>query len=405
MRIKFWIDVFCCLIPMPHTRRKLRRKLRMRLNNVDYFARHLTGRPIIIWLDHALGGGTEVYSYKQFHALREKYDIIRVQYFPGPDEYHITNPHVRGVLWTVRNLDAFTEFCHNASIAQIVVNNLVIYKDVPKILRWVADLKDTLSPTPNVSFRGHDFHCICPSFNLINCDGAYCDLSYSLGCEECWAHRQMSTRPADNRAYRAGVRSICDWRAAWGDFLANTADEVILFSPAIQKIFLRAYPNIGDKIQIIPHQVRQYPPVKIRPHNEINIAVLGNVSHQKGAPVITEMAQDIPSNTNIIVIGNMPNAPQNVHVHGRYSPDKLPRIMSRYNIDIVFIASIWPETFSYTTAEAMSMGMPIVCYDMGAPAERVRRYSRGYVLTDINPHQNLREIIEFVIKLRNTKND
>ena len=70
--------------------------------------------------------------------------------------------------------------------------------------------------------------------------------------------------------------------------------------------------------------------------------------------------------------------------------------MRRNNIDIVFIPSIWPETFSYTTSEAMSMGMPIACYAMGAPAERVGPYNRGLVLNKIAPRENLNQIINFI---------
>ena len=70
--------------------------------------------------------------------------------------------------------------------------------------------------------------------------------------------------------------------------------------------------------------------------------------------------------------------------------------MEKYRADIVFIPSIWPETFSYTTSEAISMGMPIACFDMGAPAQRVGDYEHGLVLPQINPEKNLKQITEFI---------
>ncbi len=180
--------------------------------------------------------------------------------------------------------------------------------------------------------------------------------------------------------------------------LSDVADEIILFSNAAADIFLRTYPNIAHKIKIIPHTVLEYEQVKTKPHNGINIAVLGAMSHQKGADVIRAMASEINPyhNVNIVVIGTMKKPPKNVRVYGAYRPRTLPRIMRRNNIDIVFIPSIWPETFSYTTSEAMSMGMPIACYAMGAPAERVGQYGRGLVLDKIAPRENLNQIINFI---------
>ena len=81
---------------------------------------------------------------------------------------------------------------------------------------------------------------------------------------------------------------------------------------------------------------------------------------------------------------------------GRYNVDDLPSIVKNYDIDLFFIPSIWPETFSYTTEEAIQMGMPVVTFDLGAPATRVREYSRGMVLnTDKDPNHILEKIIDF----------
>lgn len=404
MSIRFLVNIVCCMIPFPHIRRNVRHGLRMRFSTEKYFRRHLSRRPVIIWFDHALGGGTETYSRRQFADLQDRYDIIRIQYYPGKfGGFKLTNPRNRDALWQIPDLTMFATFCRTISVHEIVVNNLVIYADAPAVLQVISHLKQMLPTVPTVSFRGHDFYCVCPSFNLMNCDNVYCDLSYRRRCEYCWKHRIMSPRTKDNIAFRSGVKSIADWRKSWGDFFENTVDEIILFSPAIEKIFTRVYPSVAHKIKIIPHQVRAYPRVSVRPHTDINIAVLGNMSYQKGAGVITEMAGHLPPNVHIFVIGNMKNAPENIHVHGPYRPHNLPRIMSRYKIDVVLIPSVCPETFSYTTSEAMSMGIPVACYNMGAPAERVSKYEHGLMLDEIAPQKNLNEIINFVYEHRKRK--
>ena len=75
--------------------------------------------------------------------------------------------------------------------------------------------------------------------------------------------------------------------------------------------------------------------------------------------------------------------------------------MEKNNVDIVFIPSIWPETFSYTTSEAMMMGLPVACFDMGAPAERVKKYEKGLIIEKIDGQYALDSIINFIRRQRN----
>lgn len=402
--MRTFINLVCFLIPVPRIRRPLRGRMHRwwiaRQNNLIRFSRILTGRPIILWVDHALGGGTEVYSKRQFKLLCNDFDILRLQYFPKTELYHLTDACNRNKIYTTYDIDEIYQFCCDKNITHIVVNNLVAYKSTTDMLAVISKLKQNCIGRPTVSCRGHDFQSICPSFNLINCDGKYCNLSYHSGCENCWRQNRLAEDHVSHNVLKSGAGCIRDWRNAWGVFFENTADEIVLFSDAIAKIFVHVYPNILPKIKIIPHRVQKYRHANIKPHHDINIAVLGNMSHQKGAGVIRDMACNIPDNVNIVVIGNMTNAPDNIRVHGKYRAKNLPRIMERYNIDMVFIPSIWPETFSYTTSEAISMRLPIACYNMGAPAERVGAYEYGLVLDKIAPRENLSQIISFIKILR-----
>jgi len=404
--MKAVISIICMVIPIPSLRRPLRRYLKNKWNayvNVPKTVlRNLTGKSIILWFDHALGGGTEVYSKQQFKTLKENFDVIRVQYFPGTELYHITWATNRHRVFKTKYIyQVYNLFC-DLDLHEIVINNLVAYKSTTEALEIIRAIKLNNPYCPRVSFRGHDFHCICPSFNLINCDGKYCRLQHQGGCEKCWEKIILGNNEKSDKALKSGATSICNWRRAWQDFLENTADSVIVFSEKIADIFLTVYPNIKDKISVIPHTVRKFKTVKIKPHNNINIAVLGAISYQKGAKIICDISQHLTGDVKLKIIGTMKNAPENVYVYGKYKPKHLPKIMEREQIDLVFIPSVWPETFSYTTSEAISMGLPVACFDMGAPAERVSKYNRGLVLDTISPKQNLNDIINFIKKQRLT---
>ena len=45
-----------------------------------------------------------------------------------------------------------------------------------------------------------------------------------------------------------------------------------------------------------------------------------------------------------------------------------------------FLPSVWPETWCFTLGEAWQAGLDVAVFDIGAPAERVRRTGRGWVL-------------------------
>ncbi|MBE6462074.1 MAG: glycosyltransferase family 4 protein [Alphaproteobacteria bacterium] len=361
-------------------------------------------KPLILWIDHSLGGGTEAYSKAQFQNLKSKYQIIRVQFWHNTNMFHVTDTRNNHIMIQSDSLNQITEQCHNMKISEIVVNNLVGYNDSLEILQWVKHIKHTHKNAPRVSFRLHDFQCICPSFNLIDNHGKYCGGGQNRDCETCWKHKRLSDINEADKILKSGADKICDWRCQWRNFLDNTADDIIAFSESSANLLTSIYPTVAHKINIIPHTVKSYPYPKIKPHDEINIIVLGNISYPKGANVIKQMASELHKyqNVNIVVVGKMPDAPENILVHGSYNPKHLPNIMQKYNADIVFISSIWPETFSYTTSEAMSMGLAVACYNMGAPAERIKNYTHGLVLDKIDPSKNLMQIIQFAKSCKET---
>ena len=95
-----------------------------------------------------------------------------------------------------------------------------------------------------------------------------------------------------------------------------------------------------------------------------------------------------------VVIGHTENdAPLlktgKVFVTGPYSEGEAPHLLRRERPDLVFLPSVWPETWSYVLDEALESGLPIVAFDLGAIAERLRAAERGRVVAaDAEPATN-----------------
>lgn len=58
-----------------------------------------------------------------------------------------------------------------------------------------------------------------------------------------------------------------------------------------------------------------------------------------------------------------------VHLHGRYRPDELPRILA--GLDVLVVPPIWWEAFCLTIREGVLAGLPVVAAETGAIEEAV----------------------------------
>jgi glycosyltransferase involved in cell wall biosynthesis len=120
----------------------------------------------------------------------------------------------------------------------------------------------------------------------------------------------------------------------------------------------------------------------------LTIGIVGEISYQKGAGVVEDLlklldAQGSP--TRVVVIGTLDivSRSERLTVTGRYRRDELAALVESHGVNMFFFPSIWPETFSYVVAEMMSLGLPIVAFDVGAPAERLRGYADARLCTEM----------------------
>ncbi|MBO0798931.1 MAG: hypothetical protein J2P31_08905, partial [Blastocatellia bacterium] len=197
-------------------------------------------------------------------------------------------------------------------------------------------------------------------------------------------------------------------RAKWGALLAN-ADTVLCFSNDTARLVQKAYPNVEAKIVVRPHHVDYLPPrlPRIELDADLHIGVVGNINYAKGADVVRrigEIIQERGLKIRITVVGAIwPDEllPKPIRVTGVYTRENLAEVLERENINMCLFPSVWPETFSYVTDELIQLKMPLCCFDLGAPADRVRKYPLGLILRSIDdPSEALSEIIGFYEHLR-----
>ena len=62
----------------------------------------------------------------------------------------------------------------------------------------------------------------------------------------------------------------------------------------------------------------------------------------------------------------------NVEVTGRYEEDEVLELLREQACHAFFLPSVWPETYCYTLSIAFHAGLPSLCFDIGAQAQRIR---------------------------------
>lgn len=220
----------------------------------------------------------------------------------------------------------------------------------------------------------HDFFPISPSFTLLDSNGVY------TGAPD-------PQDPAHQFRNPDGMQvPLLQWQAQWGR-LIDAAARLVVFSQDSRDHVVAAYPQAEGKIMVEPHDPPADVPRITPPKRTSVIGVLGNIGPHKGAGVLQRLSRGLAvrgrAGERIIVIGHLASeyrltAPS--QVHGAYRIKDLPELVARYGITGWFIPSVWPETFSFTTHEALATGMPVVAFDLGAQGAAVRAASNGTVL-------------------------
>jgi len=99
----------------------------------------------------------------------------------------------------------------------------------------------------------------------------------------------------------------------------------------------------------------------------------------------------------VVVLGtlNVTHRSERLRVTGAYRRDDLVDLIEAHGINMFLFPSIWPETFSYVVAEMIALGLPIVAFDLGAPAERLRTYPNARLCAEVSAEAALATLVDF----------
>lgn len=324
-----------------------------------------------VYLGHALGGGAEDTVQRRVQAdLAEGRSSVVLRVggrFRYMVELHSPDGVTHGSTDDETSLTALLAMLPRREVIYVCgVGDLDAHELPDRLIDWSA------AQGARLCLEIHDYFPVSPSYTLLNHRGHYDGPPMPAAHGADPAH-QFVTR--DRRRV-----DLAEWQGNWGRALRH-ADRVVVFSQSSRDVITSVWPDLetGQAITLWPHpplhtvpRVSHMPQVPAR-----RIGVLGNIGLQKGIAVLDHLSRQlsVSKGERLVVIGNIdPTYPLSraALVHGGYLRAEIAALAERYEIDCWLIPSIWPETFSFTTREALATGLPVWCFDLGAQAEALR---------------------------------
>lgn len=350
----------------------------------------------ILIFDHGLGGGAS--KYLEENILNKHKVSLVINGFYDNDEILVTVFNDVNKLLSVR-FDSLTYFYNNflndKKFIHVYLNHLLTINDL-SLVKTILEENALAS-----SYYLHDFLAICPSYTLINNQGQYCGTNTDLAvCELCQLDNKYQRRN-DNQYSR-----ISKWR---NDFslILSSVNQIYCFSNDSYNHLTKIYPEISSICIVKPHQVKTNLTIvknniDFSQNKIITVAALGAIDYPKGREILQQLAlQPLfkSKKFKLVLIGyaDIPNI-KNCQITGKYNVVNLTNIIEHLSVDLFILPSICPETFCYTAEEIMTMGFPLICFNIGAPAERVAKYNHGFICDKIDAQNLYNKIFEVVSK-------
>lgn len=340
-----------------------------------------------VYLAHAMGGGAERYlSDRIAKDIGRGLSSVVLRVGQGHDwkiELHTELGSTQGLS---NDLTLVLALLAHLPKLRLIYSCGVGARDaaaLPQVLLQIAHAKGAAHP---IEVLLHDFFPVSPSYTLLGKDGVYRGVPLAAGPLAQDAAHQY-TRPSQADA------TLADWQAAWGA-LIEAAQRCVVFSANSAELLAVAYPVAAQKTVLEPHRILHSIPRILPATGEVPvIGVLGNIGFHKGAALLQKLARDLAQTgrARLVVIGHVDPSwplPSSADVHGSYELRDLPGLVARYGISGWLIPSIWPETFSFATHEALATGMPVVSLDLGAQGDAVRAARNAGALAAVLPLSN-----------------
>lgn|GEM_PF-796042 len=335
-----------------------------------------TGHPRILFILHGLGGGVERHCLEMEALLSADGADVWLMVGSGDAGFRLTNRR-RSYDQRFDDLAAVPE-----QIRRIAPDLLHVHQEIGfggHLWDWLAELGIPYDVTL------HDYSLACPRVTLLDGENRFCGGPRDeQACDECLS--RFGCHP-HLQAIFDKVGSVAGWRRRAAAAL-NGARRVFVPNSDMTPRLQGRFPDIAIMTRPHPEPEMTVPALPPPGGDRVRVAVIGSIGPHKGFAQLLACAKAALRDglkLTFVVIGEvcdpraLANLP-NVELSGAYRHEDLPALLEVARCHLALFLSVWPETFCYALSEALQAGLYPLAYDLGAPAERIRRLGWGEVM-------------------------
>lgn len=153
-------------------------------------------------------------------------------------------------------------------------------------------------------------------------------------------------------------------------------------SETSKEVFMQYLPTGKGQVVSITHGgIEDHRIRKVYGHDVLHIGFIGNSTPYKGLPLLISMLKDfgMSESWDLSVwgggVGKHPSLP--IYYKGKFDSSTIADVYEA--MDVLIVPSIWKETFSLVTLEALSYGVPVIVSDNVGAQDIVKLYNPKFV--------------------------
>ncbi len=282
-----------------------------------------------------------------------------------------------------QELDQFADFVAECRIEQIEVHHFIGHD--PALL----DRLCTLGTPYDVVI--HDYSWFCARSTLTAAQHRYCGEPDINECGDCLATfgQTIGEQITPKRLLERSMK----WLSNAAAIVAPSADTAARISQRFGRpVAIRAWEDESAPLALTRHR---------RPaDHRRRICLAGAIGPEKGYGIILRcarlaMEQELP--LEFVIVGYTSDDQRlreaGVRITGPYQESEAVNMIRAQDADIAFMPGQLPETWSYVLSQFWAAGLSVVAFDIGAPAERIRKRKGGIVLPLHTPASRLVQIL------------
>ncbi|WP_227322239.1 glycosyltransferase [Acidisoma silvae] len=223
----------------------------------------------------------------------------------------------------------------------------------------------------------HDYSWFCPRITLTTGENRYCGEPPVEACEACVGEYGSTIDEV------ISARSLIDRSQA---ILAG-ADNVFVPSVDVSRRMARRFavkPRVAqwEKGTSIPATLKS---VESSKGGKRRICVVGAIGQEKGFKILLDAARWVQRkglDIEFRIVGYTCNdrallETGCVYITGGYQEAEVISLIKAQDAAFAFFPAVWPETWSFVLSQCWEANLPVLAFDIGAPAERIRQTGGG----------------------------